>query len=331
MNKDYYSILGVNKNATKSEIKKAYKKLVKDTHPDRHPEKEAQFKEISEAYEILSDDKKRAEYDNPMSGFEFSDSAFDRFDPFGFWSTQQNQVTAGEDVHVSLNISIEDIYNLKEKAIRYSYKKRCKHCEETNNRITCSACHGTGYVTQTIRQGFSIIQNRMPCSSCHGIGKTIKTHCNTCNDTGFTNELSVFNFSIKDYINYIYKSKDLNFNVGSFGSEGVDQNSIRGNLIVHVSRDLDSTWDIKNNTLYYKLNINVFKMLSGGEELITLPDNKKLKISIKSCSSPGKQLLISGYGLFDNSNNRGDLIIELNPIYPETLTEQQISLIKQLA
>lgn len=330
MNKDYYSILGVDKNATKSEIKKAYKKLVKDTHPDRHPEKEAQFKEISEAYEILSDDKKRGEYDDPMSRFGYSDSAFDGFGHFGFWGMQQNQVAPGEDVHVSLNISIEDIYNLKEKTIRYSYKKRCKHCEETNNRVTCSACQGTGCVTQTFRQGFSIIQNRILCSTCHGTGKTIKTHCNVCNDTGFINELSVFNFSIKDYINYIYKSKDINFNVGLYGSEGVEQKSMRGNLIVHVSRNLGNSWDIKNNTLYYKLGINVFKMLSGGEELITLPDNKKLKISIKPCSHPGKQLLISGYGLLDN-NNRKELIIELAPIYPETLTDQQINLIKQLA
>lgn len=325
MKKDYYSILGINKNATKDEIKKAFKKRAKETHPDLHKGKEAEFKEINEAYETLSDDKKRADYDNPMHCFEFNGSSFG-FNPFGF--EFQKMVYPGEDVHVSINLSIEDIYNLTEKTIRYSYKKRCRHCEETSNRTTCQVCQGTGFVTKTIRQGYSIMQTRGICQTCHGTGKVVKEHCGKCNDSGFTSELSSFNFNIKDYINYIYQSKELNFDVGQFGSEGSEKNSQRGNLIVNVRRDFNNgQWNIANGILCYKLNVNVFKMLTGGDQVFSLPNGKELKVNIKSCSRPNQVLTIPGHGLLKSNNERDKLYVELIPEFPKELSEKQIQIL----
>jgi molecular chaperone DnaJ len=331
MKKDYYSILGVSKNATKDEIKKAYKKRARETHPDQHPDKEEEFKDVAEAWETLGDDKKRAEYDNPVSGFSgFDGNPFGGFDPFGFWShSERSNIVPGEDVHVTLNISVDDLYELREKTIRYSYKKRCTQCESSNNRTTCSACHGTGFVTETIRNGFSIIQNRTTCSACHGTGKIVKNHCSNCNDTGFTNNLGKFNFNIRDYTNYLYKSSEINFNVGQFGSEGENKNSPNGNLIVHVKRDFDKTWEIRNNILYHKLEIDVFKMLGGGSEQVSLPNDKKLKIQIKPCSQSCQLLSIPNHGLLDNSGERDNLIVELIPRFPQKLSEKQINIIKE--
>lgn len=331
MKKDYYNILGVSKDATKDEIKKAYKKRARETHPDQHPDKEEEFKEVAEAWETLGDDKKRAEYDNPMSGFSsFGRNPFGGFDPFGFWGGQeQSNVVPGEDVHVTLNISVNDLYELKEKTIRYSYKKRCEKCESSNNRTTCSTCHGTGFVTKTIRNGFSIIQNRTTCSTCHGTGKMVKNHCSNCNDSGFTTNLEKFNFNIRDYINYLYQSSEINFNVGQFGSEGEDKNSPRGNLIVHVKRDFDKTWEIKNNCLFHKIEIDVFKMLGGGIEQVSLPNGKEIKIQIKPCSQPNQLLSISNHGLLNNSGDRDKLIVELIPRFPKELTDSQINIIKE--
>lgn len=331
MKKDYYSILGISKDATKDEIKKAYKKRARETHPDHHPDKEEEFKEVTEAWETLGDDKKRAEYDNPMSGFSsFGGNPFGGFDPFGFWSEQrQSNVVPGEDVHVTLNISVDDLYELREKTIRYSYKKRCVQCESSNNRTTCSTCHGTGFVTETVRNGFSIIQNRTSCTACHGTGKIVKKHCSVCNDSGFTNNLEKFNFNIRDYINYLYKSSEINFNVGQFGSEGEDKDAPRGNLIVHVKRDFDKTWEIKNNGLFHKIEIDVFKMLCGGVEQFSLPNNKELKIQIKPCSQPNQLLSISNHGLLNQTGGRGQLIVELIPRFPKKLSETQINIIKE--
>lgn len=331
MEKDYYSILGISKDATKEEIKKAYKKRARETHPDQHPDKEEEFKKVTEAWETLGDDKKRAEYDNPMAGFSnFGSNPFGGFDPFGFWNhSEQSNIVPGEDVHVTLNISVDDLYELREKTIRYSYKKRCVQCESSNNRTTCSACHGTGFVTKTIRNGFSIIQNRTICSTCHGTGKMVKNHCSNCNDTGFTNNLEKFNFNIRDYINYLYQSSEINFNVGQFGSEGENKNSPRGNLIVHVKRDFDKSWEIRNNRLYRKIEIDVFKMLGGGSEQISLPNGKEIKIQIKSCSQPSQLLSIANYGLLNQSGDRDQLIVELIPKFPKNLSENQINIIKE--
>lgn len=330
MKKDYYSILGISKDATKDEIKKAYKKRARETHPDQHPDKEEEFKEVAEAWETLGDDKKRAEYDNPMSGFSgFNSSPFGGFDPFGFWNhSEQPNIVPGEDVHVTLNISINDLYELREKTIRYSYKKRCEKCESSNNRTTCSTCHGTGFVTNTIQQGYSIIQSRTTCSVCHGTGKMVKNHCSNCNDSGFTNNLENFNFNIRDYVNYLYKSSEINFNVGQFGSEGEAKNSPRGNLIVHVIRGFDKTWEIKNNVLFHKIEIDVFKMFGGGVEQFSLPNDKELKIQIKPCSQPNQLLSISNHGLLNTSGERDNLIIELIPRFPKKLSEKQINIIK---
>ena len=331
MKKDYYNILGVSKDATKEEIKKAYKKRARETHPDQHPDKEEEFKDVAEAWETLGDDKKRAKYDNPMSGFSgFGGNPFGGFDPFGFWSrSEQSNVAPGEDVHVTLNVSVEDLYDLREKTIRYSYKKRCEQCERSNNRTTCSTCHGTGYVTKTIQQGYSIIQNRTVCPTCHGTGKMVKNHCSMCNDTGFTNNLEKFNFNIRDYVNYLYKSSEINFNVGQFGSDGEDHKSPRGNLIVHVKRDFDRTWEIRENSLYHKIEVDVFKMLGGGVEQFSLPNKQELKIQIKPCSQPNQLLSIPNYGLLNQVGGRDKLIIELIPRFPKELSETQIDIIKE--
>ena len=203
--KDYYKILGVDKSATKDDIKKAYRKLAIQYHPDKQQgksdkekkEAEEKFKEIAEANEVLSDDKKRAEYDNPSSNFKFegfggrgfsdfmNGFGFDfDFNPFGN-KGQQKRVQKGQSIRFNLGVTLEDIYNGTEKTLKYKRMDKCPTCGGSgkghNSRVeTCTHCGGTGQFFQ--QNGF--VQTITTCPHCKGKGTILINPCPTCNGNG---------------------------------------------------------------------------------------------------------------------------------------------------
>jgi len=205
MSKDYYAILGVSRNATKDEIKKAYRELAKKYHPDLNPEnrKEAEekFKEISEAYEVLMDDEKRARYDQFgeegvkfQGGFDWSqfhhyqdieDIIGDLFSQFGFgrnfggfggFAAQTEE--RGSDVYVEIPIDIRRIARNEKIEVSYFREVRCETCKGTGSStgrlLTCPTCRGRGYVERTTNQGFIMFRTTQVCPTCHGSGKVPK-------------------------------------------------------------------------------------------------------------------------------------------------------------
>lgn len=209
MKRDYYEVLGVSKNATKDEIKKAYRKLSKKYHPDlnKEPGADEKFKEISEAYEVLSDDQKRAQYDqfghagvNGQGGFGgggFSDfggfGGFeDIFDTFFGGSRRRRDPNAprkGDDLQYRMNISFEDAVFGKQTEIEIPREEQCDTCNGSGAKPgtspkTCDKCNGTGEMSQAIDTPLGRIVNRRTCSYCQGTGKIIVEKCSTCAGKG---------------------------------------------------------------------------------------------------------------------------------------------------
>ena len=207
MEKNYYDILGVKKDASKDDIRRAFKKLSVKYHPDKHindseedkKKAEEKFKEINEAYETLSDDKKRQEYDNPISeGFGF--------DPFGFgdfFSRRQSyrnfEARPGQDIRVTVNLNMEDFYKGGIKEIHYKKNIRCGHCNgEGGDTKICPHCHGNGVIEHRQVQGNMTFVNQVQCNYCNGTGKIVTNTCPNCNGTGFIKEDKVFRLNIDD-------------------------------------------------------------------------------------------------------------------------------------
>jgi len=212
---DYYDVLGVDKNSDKKQIKKAYRKLALKYHPDKNPSKEAEekFKEISEAYAVLSDDEKRQMYDQyghagidqqfssedifrgadfgdifRGTGFDFNDIFSQFFGGAGF-SSRRRQMR-GADLRYDMEISLEEAYNGVETEIRVPRTESCDVCNGTGAKpgtspVTCPQCHGAGQMKQSRRTAFGMFTQVVPCNKCSGNGKIIKEKCTNCRGTGF--------------------------------------------------------------------------------------------------------------------------------------------------
>lgn len=350
MQQDYYSILGVDKSATQDEIKKAYRKLSKKYHPDRNQGSEddgraaeQKFKEINEAYDTLGNEQKRKEYDNPMPSFSGFGSGGFGFDPFsrfgfggaGFGRTQREAAINGEDVLVNVKLSIKDLYNLGSKNVSYIRKKRCSHCGGYGAFSTCPYCHGAGMIQTQHAQGNMISISTSPCTHCNGTGKVSNIKCQHCNNTGL--ELTAENYTID--LNELYRSgyvqNGMRIRTGGKGSETTDKSGRDGTLIVRLVFEEDENWMIENISnslvLLYKLNVDVFDMLTGCKKEIEMPDGKKIRVTIDKCVKPGKVYNVSNYGLCDINDvkKRNGVHIVVNPVWPNNLTDKQIEMIEK--
>lgn len=186
MSKDYYKTLNVDKNTTKKEIKKAYRELAKEYHPD-HGGNEERFKEINEAYDVLSDDKKRSEYDNPM--VDVSDF-FNRFSfggfPFGERRQFTNMPIRGKDLRYVMVISLYESVCGGDKEFEYYFKDRCSECKGLGGteKEKCEKCGGTGVITRVNRSENVQMINQTMCGHCKGKGFIVMNRCETCNGSG---------------------------------------------------------------------------------------------------------------------------------------------------
>lgn len=352
--RDYYEVLGVSRSATKEEIKKAYRKLSKKYHPDVSSEPDAaeKFKEIKEAYEVLSDDQKRAHYDqfghtDPNQGFGgFGDfggaadfggfgSAFeDIFDTFFGGSRSRrrdpNAPRAGADLQYRMTISFEEAVFGKETEIEIPREETCDTCHGSGARPgtspeTCSHCHGTGQISTEQVTPFGRIVNRRVCHYCQGTGQQIKFKCSTCGGTGKVKKRRKINIKIPAGID-----NGQQLRVAGQGEPGINGGP-PGDLYVEFHVLPHEFFEREGDDIYCEMPITFVQAALGDEiEVPTL--HGKVKLKIPSGTQTGTRFRLRGKGV-PNVKGRGigDQHIVVRIITPTKLNERQKQLLREFA
>lgn len=347
MKKDYYKILGIDKNASADEIKQAYRKLAMKYHPDKNngnKELEEKFKEVNEANEILSDPQKRAKYDNQSNpnfqhpgaqsgGFDINDlfSNF-RYNPFEdlFNGSRPQNVSIsqnGENLFLMVELSLEEIFSGTSKEIHFDKFVSCKQCNgfgSKNRQLdSCKTCSGTGSIKQEqIMPGFGNITSFTTCSSCQGSGQQIKDPCKNCHGSGRIKKKVKENFDIPAGISQgvVYPS------YGHAGKRGGEP----GDLIIQIQEKKHKIFERRNNDIFYLCNINISDAVLGCEMSIpTLQGNKK--ITLNAGIEDGEMIVFDNLGLpIINSLSKGKQIVVIKIKIPKNLTAEQKDLFKKI-
>ena len=340
MAKDYYSILGVDKNATQDDIKKAYRTQVKKCHPDLHPgdEKAAErFKELNEANEVLSDEKKRKNYDTfgdpngNMGGFGGGASGFsgfggfedifgDFFGNFGGRRSRTQTKTKGEDITLELSLSFLDAAKGCKREISYTRNQPCSSCKGTGAKSgtaykTCEKCGGTGEVQYASGGGFFRTVSVRPCDECNGTGKKIIESCTDCKGKGYIKTTTKLNIEIPagaDTGSYIRK-----IGYGEASRNGGPS----GDLIIVMKVEPSKIFTRKNFDLYVSVPISFKTAALGGKVKIPLID-ETLEYTIPEGTQSGKIFFVRGKGIKTNRGT-GDLYIEILVEVPARLSRAQ--------
>ena len=358
--RDYYEVLGVDKNATADEIKKAYRKKAIQYHPDKNPgnkEAEEKFKEAAEAYEVLSDPQKRQRYDqfghagmSGASGFNgggmsmedifsqfgdiFGGSSFgDFFSGFSSGRSNAQRVTRGSDLRVKVKLTLEEIATGVDKKIRVKKQVPCPDCHGTGSADgqvdTCTQCHGTGRVVRTQRSILGMMQVQEACPLCHGEGKTIRNKCPHCNGEGVVRDDEVISIHIPAGV-----MDGMQLTMQGKGN-AAPRGGVNGDLLVLIEEAEHSELIRDGSDLVYNLLLSVPTATLGGQiEVPTL--SGKVKVTIAPGTQPGKVLRLRGKGLptidqYGRQYAVGDLLINVNVYIPEHLSRDEKKVMEQLA
>lgn len=340
--RDYYEILQVSQNASDDEIKKAYKRLAMKYHPDRNPddeESEARFKEIKEAYEVLSDPQKRQAYDQMGhegvagqggfggqgfgGGFDFGDIFEDMFgDMFG---GGRQRSRAGSDLQYELNLTLEEAIQGKTVDIQIPTFENCEDCQGSGAKKgtkpeTCSKCQGQGQLY--IQQGFLAVQQT--CPNCRGMGQIIKDPCGTCRGEGRRRVEETVAVKIPPGVDTGNRIR-----ISGKGEAGANGGPA-GDLYVLVNVKPHKIFERERNDLKCEIPISFTVAALGGEIEVPTLDGKA-KLTIPSETQTGKQLRLRGYGVKSvNTHKPGDLICRVLVETPVNLTDKQKELLQQL-
>ncbi|URJ32810.1 molecular chaperone DnaJ [Candidatus Blochmannia vicinus] len=342
---DYYEILGVSKNADEREIKKSYKRLAMKFHPDRNPGNtaaETKFKEIKEAYEILSNVEKRAAYDQyghaafeqgNMGSSANSGRASDFSDIFGdvfgdiFGGNRRGRSGRGSDLRYNIELNLEDAVRGVIKEIRIPTLSTCEKCRGSGARsnaaiVTCMTCHGQGQIQ--IRQGFFSVQQS--CPACHGHGKIIKEVCNRCHGNGRIERSKTLSVKIPAGVNTGDRIR-----LSGEGESGIN-GAPAGDLYVQVQIRKHPIFDREERNLYCEVPISFSMAALGGEiEVPTLDGRVKLKIPPET--QTGKLFRMRGKGVKSvrSSGSNGDLLCRVVVETPVRLNNTQKQLLQDLS
>ena len=351
--RDYYEVLGVTKTATEDEIKKAYRKLAMKYHPDHNPgdkEAEARFKEINEAYAVLSDADKKAKYDqyghaafDPASGgfggggfsgfsegFDFGD-IFSSFFGGGSSSRRASNIVDGDDILARISITFDEAAFGCKKEVSFQRIEACPECGSTGaakgtKPETCSACGGRGTVTVQQQSMFGYVQTQRSCQNCRGTGKIVKTPCKNCNGKGFIKINKKLDVSIPAGIDD--SQRIVLRGQGSAGRNG----GVNGDLVIDVRVSRHPIFDREGNNLFCDVPISFAEATLGAEIDVPVLGGKTEKFTIPEGTQTGTRFTLRGKGVADvNTKRRGDLIITVNVETPKNLTSEQKKLLSDFA
>ena len=357
--RDYYEVLGVQKNASEPEIKKAYRKLAMKYHPDKNQDNkvaEDKFKEASEAYEVLSDKSKKQRYDqfghagmegafggggfswdNFTHASDFSDifgegglgSIFESFFGGGFGGRRTSRRSnRGEDLQISLSLTLEEIAKGIDKKIKINIKDNCDKCNGTGSADgsvqTCSQCHGSGQVMQTMRSLFGHMQTVVTCPSCRGEGKIIKNKCPKCNGDGRATHAKTINVHIPAGV-----SEGQYIRLRGEGNSG-KRNGPKGDILVLIHEKEHKIFERQDADLICEFPIS-FSQAALGSEIHCPTLSGKVKMKIPAGTQSGKVFRLRSQGLpHVNSVYHGDLYVKVMVITPTRLNSEERNLLQKL-
>jgi molecular chaperone DnaJ len=324
MNKrDYYEVLGVNKNASADEIKKAYRKLAKQHHPDKGGD-ESLFKEISEAYEVLSDNNKKNNYDrfghvgdNRGNYDDMTNGFHDMFGQFFRQQQQQQRERFGENMTLTVKLTLEEIFEGVKKKYNYIRNVSCTDCSGHGGTEPqeCSACNGSGRIKQVTRTPFGYMENISDCHVCSGTGTTFKNECKTCSGSGLVKKQElvevVIPTGIQDGMAFVMSGK----------GQGV-KSGREGDLIIRISELPHDKFTRVGSDLKLNLKLPYHQLVLGGKADINTIDGGTIRFPISEYSQIGQNLRIPNKGLKElNTDKRGDLIVTLGIDMPKELDD----------
>ena len=354
MNKrDYYEVLGVSKSATEAEIKSAFRKLAKQYHPDVNKEKDAEekFKEVQEAYAVLSDENKRRQYDQfghaafsgnggaggaGFGGFDFSGFDVNLDDilgsmfgsGFGFSnSSRRNSKVRGEDVLYHMNLTFEEAVFGCEKDIKVDTSVKCEDCDGKggHDEMTCDMCHGSGTITSEQRTMFGSFLSKTTCTNCNGRGKTFKRRCTTCNGKGNIRKNRTITVKVPSGID-----TGMRLRVSGKGEAGLNGGPA-GDLYLEFNVKEHEFFKRDSDDIYLNVPITITDAVLGCKKDIRTLDSV-ITLSIKPGTNTNDKQRIKGKGIKNSSTGRsGDMYIIFEVVLPDKLNREQKNLFEKLA
>ncbi|MFK7798972.1 MAG: molecular chaperone DnaJ [Aureispira sp.] len=344
--RDYYDILGVQKGASKDELKKAYRKVALKHHPDRNPddkEAEAKFKEAAEAYEILSDEQKRARYDqyghagvNGQSGgfnsggfgsmedifSQFSDIFGGGFSSSGGRRQQQSQGQRGSNLRIKVGLTLEEINEGAVKKIKVKKYVDCKTCagsgaKDKNSVKTCHTCNGSGYVRRVQQTFLGQMQTTTTCPTCSGSGKMITNKCGSCKGDGRVYGEEMIQLEIPAGV-----SEGMQLSMSGKGNSG-QNGGLPGDLLINIKEKEHEHFTRDGSNVLYELDVNFADAALGTSVEVPTLDGK-VKINLPQGTPAGKIFRLRGKGLPSiQSYGKGDQLIHVNIWVPTTITAEE--------
>ena len=362
--RDYYEVLGIDKNASEDDIKKAYRKIAIKYHPDRNPgnkEAEEKFKEAAEAYDVLHDPQKRQQYDqfgfngpNMGGGFGgFGGGGFSMDDIFSMFGDVfgghggfsgfgggfnggggggRRPQYRGSDLRLKVRLTLQEIATGTTKKFKVRKDIQCEHChgsgaEGNSGTETCPTCHGSGVVTRTTQSLFGMMQTQSVCPTCQGEGTIIKNKCHHCHGEGVVKGEEVVEINIPAGV-----AEGMVVNVPGKGNAG-KHNGVTGNIQVFIEEEPNDTFVRDGNDVIYNLLLDFPTAALGGNVDIPTIDGSKVRIKIEPGTQPGKTLRLRGKGLpavQGYGSGMGDLVVNISVYVPKTLSREEKNALEEM-
>jgi len=357
--RDFYEILEVQRNASKEEIKKAYRKQAIKFHPDKNQgnkEAEEKFKEAAEAYEVLSDDDKRARYDQyghagvggaaggggfgqGMSVDDIFEHFGDIFGGFGFGGfggggggsrRGGRRVSKGSNIRVKVKLNLQEIAQGVEKKLKVQKYISCQHCSGTGAEkgsaySDCNTCHGTGQVTRVTQTFIGQMQTASVCPTCEGEGRIIKSKCTHCYGEGIVQDQEVVTVKIPGGV-----ANGMQMSVSGKGN-AARRGGVNGDLLVLIEEEDHHDLFRDGNDLIFNLYLS-FPDAALGSTVEVPTVEGKVKIKIEAGTQPGKILRLRGKGLPEvNGYGHGDLLVNINVWVPRNLSKEERKIVEKFA
>ncbi len=328
MSKDFYSILEIDKGSTQDDIKKAYRKMSKKYHPDVNKESNAsdKFKEISEAYDVLSNPEKRSNYDNfGTTDGQGSFGGFDINDIFGsFFGGGKKKAKKGQDLRVKVSLSIIEIIDGVKKKIKYNRQVSCQPCngEGGTNVSKCNSCNGSGERMVIQNSMFGQVRTTTQCSDCQGSGNTIGNKCNVCNGRGTSLKEELLDIDIPAGV-----GNGMQLTMQGYGND--IKNGVSGDLNIIVDEIREYYFKREGGNLIIEKDISIIDAIVGASILVKTPKGE-MSINVEPGSEHGKLIRVRGAGIPDLNYGLGDLIIVLKIKVPNSISESEKEILNSL-